>query len=152
VVQIDIDPLELGRSYGKHARPDGRSQAALTKLLIARDAPARDTSFAERARGIVAAWQQARAPLLASDAAPILPDRLCAEITAALPEDGILVADTGYSGIWTAPHRAERQPHRPICAQQVRWGGRPASLGAKMCRRQTQGDLLVGRRRDLITI
>ena len=33
---------------------------------------------------------------------PIYPDRLCAEITRALPEDGILVADTGYSGIWTS--------------------------------------------------
>ncbi|MGC2521050.1 MAG: thiamine pyrophosphate-dependent enzyme, partial [Stellaceae bacterium] len=70
-------------------------------LLVALGKPARDTAFAERARGIVAAWREARAPQLASDAAPILPDRLCAEITRALPEDGILVADTGYSGIWT---------------------------------------------------
>ena len=28
-------------------------------------------------------------------------ERLCAEVTRALPSDGILVADTGYSGIWT---------------------------------------------------
>ena len=64
--------------------------------------PTRDTAFADRAAGIVAAWREARAPLLASNAVPILPDRLCAEITRALPEDGILVADTGYSGIWTS--------------------------------------------------
>ena len=41
-------------------------------------------------------------PLLASDDTPIRPDRLCAELSAALPKDAILVADTGYSGIWTS--------------------------------------------------
>jgi acetolactate synthase-1/2/3 large subunit len=41
------------------------------------------------------------ASLLASDAVPIRVERLCAEITRALPKDAILVADTGYSGIWT---------------------------------------------------
>jgi acetolactate synthase-1/2/3 large subunit len=33
---------------------------------------------------------------------PIRPDRLCAELSTALPADAILVADTGYSGIWTS--------------------------------------------------
>ena len=41
------------------------------------------------------------APLVDDDRAPIRVERLCAEITRALPADGILVADTGYSGIWT---------------------------------------------------
>jgi acetolactate synthase-1/2/3 large subunit len=41
------------------------------------------------------------APLIESSAAPTRVERLCAEITRALPPDGILVADTGYSGIWT---------------------------------------------------
>jgi acetolactate synthase-1/2/3 large subunit len=101
-VQIDIDPLELGRSYPNTLGLMGDPKATLAKLCAAIGRPARDTSFADRAAGIVAAWREARAPLLASDAAPILPDRLCAEITRALPEDGILVADTGYSGIWTS--------------------------------------------------
>lgn len=102
VVQIDIDPLELGRSYGNTLGLMGDPKATLAKLLLALGRPARDPAFAERARGIVADWRAARAPLLASDAVPITPDRLCAEITAALPEDGIVVADTGYSGIWTS--------------------------------------------------
>lgn len=132
VVQIDIDPLELGRSYGNTLGLMGDPKATLTKLLIALDAPARDTSFAERARGIVAAWQQARAPLLASDAAPILPDRLCAEITAALPEDGILVADTGYSGIWTSTLIELNGTAQTYlrAAGSLGWAF-PASLGAK---------------------
>jgi acetolactate synthase-1/2/3 large subunit len=102
VVQIDIDPLELGRSYPHTLGLMGDPKATLAKLLEALGRPVRDTSFADRAAGLVAAWREARAPLLASNAAPILPDRLCAEITRALPEDGIVVGDTGYSGIWTS--------------------------------------------------
>ncbi len=41
------------------------------------------------------------APRLASEAAVIDPARLCAEVARTLPPEGILVADTGYSGIWT---------------------------------------------------
>lgn len=102
IVQIDIDPLELGRSYPDTIGLMGDPKATLGKLLAAIGRPARDGSFAQHAASIVAAWRRGRAKLLDSDATPILPDRLCAEISAALPEDGILVADTGYSGIWTS--------------------------------------------------
>jgi acetolactate synthase-1/2/3 large subunit len=101
-VQIDIDPLEFGRSYSNTIGLMGDPKATMAKLLTALGTAARDTAFADRAAGIVAAWREARAPLLANNAVPIFPDRVCAEITRALPEDGILVADTGYSGIWTS--------------------------------------------------
>jgi acetolactate synthase-1/2/3 large subunit len=101
-VQIDIDPLEPGRSYQNTLGVVGDPKAALAKLVAAIGKPQRDTTFADRAASIVSAWREKRAPLLASNAVPIHPDRLCAEITRALPEDGILVADTGYSGIWTS--------------------------------------------------
>jgi acetolactate synthase I/II/III large subunit len=101
-VQIDIDPLELGRSYPNTLGLVGDPKATLAKLSAALGKPARDTAFADRASGIVTAWREAREPLLAQNSVPIYPDRLCAEITRALPEDGILVADTGYSGIWTS--------------------------------------------------
>ncbi|HUN40022.1 MAG TPA: thiamine pyrophosphate-binding protein [Acetobacteraceae bacterium] len=101
-VQIDIDPLELARSYPNTLGLMGDPKATLAKLLSALGKPARDIAFVDRAAGIVAAWREARAPLLAQNSVPIYPDRLCAEITRALPEDGILVADTGYSGIWTS--------------------------------------------------
>jgi acetolactate synthase I/II/III large subunit len=102
VVQIDIDAAELGRSYPNTLGLMGDPKATLQKLLTALGTPKRDATYAERAAGIVAAWRAARAPDLASDDVPIRPDRLCAEISAALPRDGVLVADTGYSGIWTA--------------------------------------------------
>ncbi len=101
-VQIDIDPTELGRTYPNTLGLMGDPKATLARLLLALGKPARDTGFADRAAGIMAAWREARAPFLANNAVPIWPDRLCAEITRALPHDGILVADTGYSGIWSS--------------------------------------------------
>jgi acetolactate synthase I/II/III large subunit len=132
VVQIDIDPLELGRSYGNTLGLMGDPKATLAKLLVALGKPVRDTTFAARARGIVAAWREERAKPLASNAVPILPDRLCAEITAALPEDGILVADTGYSGIWTSTLVELNGTTQTYlrAAGSLGWAF-PASLGAK---------------------
>jgi acetolactate synthase-1/2/3 large subunit len=132
VVQIDIDPLELGRSYPNTLGLMGDPKATLAKLLAALGKPARDTGFAERAHGIVAAWREERAKLLASNAVPITPDRLCAEITAALPEDGILVADTGYSGIWTCTLIELNGTAQTYlrAAGSLGWAF-PASLGAK---------------------
>ncbi|HEY8290513.1 MAG TPA: thiamine pyrophosphate-binding protein [Acetobacteraceae bacterium] len=101
-IQIDIDPLELGRSYADTLGLMGDPKATLAKLLTAIGGQPRDTAFADRAAGIVAAWREARASALASNATPIWPDRLCDEITRALPHDGIVVADTGYSGIWSS--------------------------------------------------
>jgi acetolactate synthase-1/2/3 large subunit len=132
VVQIDIDPLELGRSYPNTLGLMGDPKATLAKLADAIGKPLRDPSFAERAGGIVGEWRAARAARLASDAVPILPDRLCAEITRALPEDGILLADTGYSGIWTSTLielNGTRQTYLRA-AGSLGWSF-PAALGAK---------------------
>lgn len=106
VVQIDLDPAELGRNYPDTLGLLGDPKETLAKLIAALgSAPGRtprDTRFADEAAALVAGWRAEMAPLRRSEAAPIRVERLCAEITAALPEDGILVADTGYSGIWTS--------------------------------------------------
>src|SRR5206468_5201417 len=57
--------------------------------------------FAEEAARIVADWRAGMVTLAEKNTVRISVERLCAEITRALPADGIVVADTGYSGIWT---------------------------------------------------
>jgi acetolactate synthase-1/2/3 large subunit len=101
IVQIDADPLEIGRSYPNTIGVVGDPKASLARLVEAVGRPARDRGFAEEAARIVADWRATMAPLVEDDRAPIRVERLCAEVTKALPENGILVADTGYSGIWT---------------------------------------------------
>ena len=71
-------------------------------------------------------------PLCENDTAPIRVERLCAEITRALPADGILVADTGYSGIWTGTMIELNGAGQTYlrAAGSLGWSF-PASLGAK---------------------
>lgn len=101
IVQIEADPLEVGRSYPNTTGLVGDPKATLARLAQILGRPARDTGFADEAARIVADWRASMAPLCEKSTAPIAVERLCAEVTRALPEDGILVADTGYSGIWT---------------------------------------------------
>jgi acetolactate synthase-1/2/3 large subunit len=101
IVQIDADPVEIGRSYPNTIGVVGDPKASLAQLARLIGAPVRERGFAEEAARIVADWRATMAPLCEDDRAPVRVERLCAEITRALPPDGILVADTGYSGIWT---------------------------------------------------
>jgi acetolactate synthase I/II/III large subunit len=101
IVQIEADPLEIGRSYPNTTGLLGDPKATLARLVEAVGRPARDTGFAEEAARIVADWRASMTPLVEKNTGPISVERLCAEVTRSLPEDGILVADTGYSGIWT---------------------------------------------------
>ena len=131
-VQIDLDPTDIGRSYRNTTAVMGDPKATLTGLITALGRPRRDPAFAEHAAGIMAAWRQDRAAALASNAAPIWPDRLCDEITRALPADGILVADTGYSSIWSSSLielNGEGQTYLRA-AGSLGWSF-PAALGAK---------------------
>ena len=100
-IQIDIDAAELGRNFARCQGLNGDPKATLAALAAAIGRPARDTAWAEQSAALMAEWRTAMAPHFNSTASAIRPDRLCTEIERALPEDGILVADTGYSGIWT---------------------------------------------------
>ena len=101
IVQIEADPLEIGRSYPNTTGIVGDPKASLARLVEIVGQPVRDRGFAEEAARIVADWRHTMQPLIDKSTAPIAVERLCAAVTRALPEDGILVADTGYSGIWT---------------------------------------------------
>jgi acetolactate synthase I/II/III large subunit len=104
----------------------------LAALARAIGRPARDTGFAEEAARIVADWLSTMAPLVESETAPPRVERLCAEVTRALPADAILVADTGYSGIWTGTMIELNGVGQTYlrAAGSLGWSF-PASLGAK---------------------
>jgi acetolactate synthase-1/2/3 large subunit len=101
IVQIDADPHEIGRSYPNTTGVVGDPKATVVRLNQIIGTPVRDTGFAEETARVVADWRASMAPLAERNSAPITVERLCVEITKALPADGVLVADTGYSGIWT---------------------------------------------------
>jgi len=132
IVQIDADPLELGRSYPNTTGLLGDPKATLARLTRVIGHPARDTGFAEEAARIVVDWRAIMVPLMDSEVGLPRVERLCAEVSRALPPDAILVADTGYSGIWTGTlvelNGAGQTYLR--AAGSLGWSF-PASLGAK---------------------
>lgn len=132
IIQIEADPLEIGRSYPNTTGLVGDPKASAAGLLECLGRPTRDTSFADEAAQIVADWRAGMRPLVEKNTAPVSVERLCAEVTRALPPDGILVADTGYSGIWTGTMiELNGAGHTYLRAAGSLGWAFPASLGAK---------------------
>ncbi|AGZ41423.1 thiamine pyrophosphate-binding protein [Actinoplanes friuliensis] len=103
-IQIDIEPAHLGRNYPLRAGLTADARTALTRLLaLAPRQPAVDrTAWLAEVDTLKADWRSRYREVLTSDAVPIRPERICAELTAGLPADAVLVVDTGHAGMWMA--------------------------------------------------
>ncbi len=101
VIQIDIDPAELGRTYPAEVAMHGDAKATLRRMIEALEPIGGRADWTARAQQLVQEWRDDVAPRANSEAVPIIPERLCNEITKFLPSDAMLVADTGHAGIWT---------------------------------------------------
>lgn len=132
IIQIDIDPSELGRSYPNTLGIQADAKTALAALIGALDAPPDTSAWRARVRELVEATHREYAPLRQSDETPIRPERLCKDLTDLLPDDVIFVCDTGYSAIWTATMLRITRPTQTYirAAGSLGWAF-PASLGAK---------------------
>jgi acetolactate synthase-1/2/3 large subunit len=134
VVQLDIEGSELGRNYPNAASLQGDAKATLQKLLaLAAERKAVDrTAWTAKTAKLVAAWREQFEPLRASDAAPMRPERICKAISDILPADGVVVSDTGHSGMWTGAMLELTQPGQRYvrCAGSMGWGF-PGAMGVK---------------------
>ena len=132
VIQIDINPVELGRNYPNVVGLMGDAKVTVSRLIESIRPRDGGTEWTEHAQQIVRKWRNEVKPLHDSDSAPILQERLCKEITEVLPSDGILVADTGFAGIWAGTMVDLKHSEQTYirAAGSLGWAF-PASLGAK---------------------
>ena len=132
IIQIDIDPAELGRNYTNTWGLLGDPRETMLELLARMPGDGRRADWAARGRELVAQWEAEYRPVLESEAVPVRPERLCRELAQALPDDGVLVADTGYSTIWTATMVPITQPGQCYlrAAGSLGWAF-PAAMGAQ---------------------
>jgi acetolactate synthase I/II/III large subunit len=135
VIQLDIDPEQLGRHRTEVAVVHGDAKVALAMIGERVDAASADgrAGWLARVDEIVAEWHEEYRPLLESDAVPLRPERLCAELSGALPDDALLVVDTGHAGMWSA-HMVELDaPGQGYirAAGSLGWAF-PAGIGAKL--------------------
>ena len=132
VIQIDIDPRELGRNYPTKVSLLGDARVTVRRLIEALKPVEQTTEWVQRVHQIVGEWRNEAEPMLNSDAIPIRPERICKELTDFLPSDALLVSCTGHSGIWTSTMIDLKQPGQSYirAAGSLGWGF-PAALGAK---------------------
>ena len=134
VIQLDIDPAEIGRHYPDTLAVLADAKLGLADLINGVIPDAGDHAhWARRAQDLVRAWRERWREPMASDQAPIRPERLCAELTAHLPDDALLVSDTGHSGMWTGGMVDLTRPGQGYirAAGSLGWG-LPAALGAQV--------------------
>jgi acetolactate synthase-1/2/3 large subunit len=134
VIQLDVDPEELGRNYPTRVSLLGDAKVTLTALLRAADprtAGARER-WVGRVRELVDDWRSEVAERLTADVDPIRPERICRILEDVLPADALVISDTGHSGMWTGGMLDLKPGQGYIrCAGSLGWG-LPGSIGAKL--------------------
>ena len=134
-IHIDVDGAEIGRNYeALRLKGDARLtlEAIHTKLKGRRGpAPATEHSIAE-------AKQKHAVDIAAverSDASPIRPERMAADIREVLSEETIVVADASYATLWVACYlpslKAGMRFITPRGLAGLGWG-LPLAIGAKV--------------------
>ena len=101
-IQIDIDPEAIGRNYTLKAAVQGDARSVLEVMISLMDpstATLRDR-WNQQVKEFVDSWYAEYDHLLKSDATPIRPERLCNDLTRLLPDDSLVVVDTGHAGMW----------------------------------------------------
>jgi acetolactate synthase-1/2/3 large subunit len=112
LVHLDIDPGVIGRNYPTDLGIVGDARASLQQL----DAALRELGQANERELEPLAALRARTPRylaaesIDSDALPLKPQRLMAELRAAMPDDGMLFVDNGTSIIWATHYFEAREP------------------------------------------
>lgn len=134
IVQIDVDPAEIGRNYPGVLGLVGDPARVLRALAKAApqgssdDASQRQewTGACRRARD---GWLLQQQRLTRSADRPIRSERLASELSDCLPDDAILVADTGFSATWTAQFTEFRRGQRYLRAAGSLGWAFPAAIG-----------------------
>ncbi len=133
-IQIDIEPESLGRNYPLAASVLGDAKAVLSAMLKLADkaSAAKRAPWIKEISALRGEWYAKYKPALESDKAPIHPARLCAEFTKHVPDDGIVVVDTGHAGMWMGGMYDLRSASQSYMrsAGHLGWAF-PAGIGAK---------------------
>jgi len=132
VIQLDIEPAELGRNYPNVASMHGDAKASLQKMIALVGAAALSrTAWLTEVQGYVRDFWVESEPLRQSADMPMRPERMCKELQEWLPSDATVVVDTFHAALWTAQMmRLKAGQNYLRCAGSLGWGF-PATLGAK---------------------
>jgi acetolactate synthase-1/2/3 large subunit len=133
-IQVDIEPESLGRNYPLQASVLGDAKAVLSAMLKQADKTSakRREVWVKEISTLRSEWSAKYKPMLESDSVPIHPARICGELTRNMPDDAIVIVDTGHAGMWMGGLYDLRSPSQSYIrsAGHLGWAF-PAGIGAK---------------------
>ena len=101
LIHVDIDPNEIGRNFQPAIGIIADARLALEQLLALRsDRGPRPEGWLERIDGWRKKWDAATRAPRTSDAVPIRPERVVADVRRVVPEDGVVLVDVGAHHNW----------------------------------------------------
>jgi acetolactate synthase-1/2/3 large subunit len=104
LIQIDIDPTEIGRNYPAEYGILGDARASL-EFLIETARPRlnpgrRIAAWLDRLEKGRTVWREYQDGLAGSDQMPLRPERLMRALSRAIPEDAVVASDVGVHHNW----------------------------------------------------
>ncbi len=152
VLQLDLDPAELGRAFPLHAALLGDAQAGLRALgaALAADggAPGPDRSgWRDRLAGLTAEWRAQRDAERGSAGVPIAPQRVLAALESVLDPDDVLICDASLASGWGGAYLEQRTPGRRVLCPRGQAGlgyALPAAIGVATARPGRRTVVLTG--------
>jgi acetolactate synthase-1/2/3 large subunit len=151
VIQIDIDPVELGRVFPLSGAilADARSGLqALTEFIDNDRTPHPDrTQWRTEVAGYNQDWRAERDLERASDAQPILPQRVLGELEAAMGPDDVIICDASLSSGWGGVYLEQTAVGRRVLMPRGLAGlgfALPAAIGVATADRDRRTVVLTG--------
>ena len=136
-IHIDVDGTEIGRNY-EALRLVGDAKLTLAALTAELDGKMQPRPAIEK--DIAAARKthaEVIAPVLHSNASPLRPEKLMADIAQVMTPETIVVADASYSTLWVACYLRALLPGQRFITPRGLAGlgwGLPMAIGAKLAR------------------
>ena len=133
IIQVDNNGAELGRNYPNEVSLLGDAALSAACLADAVKKPHPNAAWIQKGMEAVAAWRKDLHAARDVMTNPIRVERLCQVLEELLPDNGVLVTDTGFAAIWAACQIDLTKPGQRF----IRPGGGslgwafPASLGVK---------------------
>lgn len=139
LIQIDVDPAEIGSNYRIDVGIVADARLALQALIealqekVERAPSIEETPIAKEIAALTTDWREEFARETGSDAVPVKTPRLFKEIEACIDEDTIVVLDAGSCSYWAATY-LDATPQNQVMHPRgfpALGSGLPLALGAQ---------------------
>ena len=132
VIHLDIDAESIGRNYRNCVPLLGDARTVLEQLIAAAPARSDRGRWLKTCAEFRAEWRRAVEPFELNERPVMRPERLCRLMSDLLPQDAIVVGDTGHAAAWLAQNIAVRSTDQQFIRADGSLGwSLPAAIGAK---------------------